>query len=126
MDVAMVAFEANAAGRQADAIMESIDIDWLSFEGERIRYLGAGKERHYEIIEAATRAKLRQNPEVEAVLRATGDLILRPDHLTEPDAPAAWRYNEIWMKIRSELAVEDGSAELTPSPLSKASATVPW
>ena len=88
--------------------MRAMDIDWVSFEGERIRYRGAGQARHYEIIEAATRAKVGQNPEVREVLVATGELILRPDHVTEEGAPPAWRYYEIYMKIRGELAAATG------------------
>ena len=83
--------------------MQAMRIDWVSFEGERIRYRGAGQARHYEIIEAATRAKTSQNPDVREVLLATGNLILRPDHLTEENAPPAWCYYDIYMKIRSEL-----------------------
>jgi len=33
----------------------------------------------------------------------TGDLILKPDHHGEPNAPPEWRYYEILMQIRSEL-----------------------
>jgi predicted NAD-dependent protein-ADP-ribosyltransferase YbiA (DUF1768 family) len=54
----------------------------------------------------ATLEKVRQNPEVQKVLLATGDLILRPDHHQEPDAPAAWRYYEILTEIRSRLQKE--------------------
>jgi len=46
---------------------------------------------------------VKQNPEVKKVLLATGDLILKPDHHQEPNAPAAWRYFEILTQIRSEL-----------------------
>ena len=58
------------------------------------------------MIVAAMWEKVKQNPEVKKVLLATGDLILKPDHHQEPDAPAAWRYFEIWMQIRSELQKE--------------------
>ena len=44
-----------------------------------------------------------QNPEVKRVLLATGNLILKPDHHQETNAPAAWRYYEILTDIRSEL-----------------------
>ncbi len=101
--MAMVAFEAKAAGDKADEAMAAMGIDWITFEGERIRYQGPGRERHYEIIEAATWAKVRQNPRVREVVLATGDLVLRPDHLTDDDAPPAWRYFDIYMKIRAEL-----------------------
>jgi len=30
-------------------------------------------------------------------------LILRPDHVEEPDPPAEWLYFKIWMDIRSDL-----------------------
>jgi len=61
------------------------------------------KGEHYLLIVAATREKVRQNPEVERVLLSTGDLVLKPDHHQEPNAPAAWRYYEILTDIRSEL-----------------------
>ena len=60
---------------------------------------------HYRLIVAATREKVRQNPEVKRVLLGTGDLILKPDHHQESNAPAAWRYYEILMQIRDEFAV---------------------
>jgi len=46
---------------------------------------------------------VRQNPDVERVLLATGDLTLRPDHHEEAGAVAAWRYCEILMRIRDDL-----------------------
>jgi len=46
---------------------------------------------------------VKQNPEVKKVLLSTGDLILKPDRHQEPNAPAAWRYYEILIEIRSEL-----------------------
>jgi hypothetical protein len=49
---------------------------------------------------------LKQNSEVERVLLATGDLVLRPDHVREENAGAAWRYEEIWMKLRAEARAE--------------------
>lgn len=99
----LVAFEAHKAGTAAEEQMKKLGIEWVSFEGERIAYKGEGKARHLELIEAVTRAKLEQNPEVKKVLLATGDLILKPDHHQKPDDPPAWRYYEIWMKLRAEL-----------------------
>jgi hypothetical protein len=108
----MVAFEANTAGQAADQIMRIIGIDWVSFEGEQIRFMGADQQRHYAIIEAATWAKVRQNPEVEKILLSTGDLVLKPDHTTEEKhPPPAWRYYDIYMKIRGELARQQGGRE---------------
>lgn len=99
----MVAFEAHSAGVAAEANMQALGIDWVSFEGERIRYKGEGIERHYELILAASWAKVRQNRRVREVLRATGDLELLPDHHEDADGTKAWRYYEIYMKIRAEL-----------------------
>jgi predicted NAD-dependent protein-ADP-ribosyltransferase YbiA (DUF1768 family) len=98
----MTAFEAKSAGALAEQNMRTMGIGWVSFEGRRFAYRSARPGRHYRLIVAAMREKLRQNPKVAEVLRSTGDLILRPDHQQEPDAPAEWRYCEIWMRIRAE------------------------
>jgi len=99
----MTAFEAKHAGDLAEENMRKMKIGWVSFEGKRFAYRPEKPGRHYRLIVAATWAKLLQNPDVEKILMATGDLILKPDHHQEPNAPAAWRYFEIWMKIRQEL-----------------------
>lgn len=85
------------------ANMEKMGITWVSFEGRRFEYRPSVPGRHYQLIVAATWAKVRQNPEVKKILLATGDLILKPDHYQEPNAPAAWRYFEILTSIRAEL-----------------------
>jgi len=99
----MTSFEAKNAGTLAEENMKRMGINWVTFEGKRIEYRTAAPGQHYKLIVAATREKIRQNPEVKKVLLATGDLILKPDHHQEPDAPAAWRYYEILSQIRSEL-----------------------
>ena len=99
----MVAFEANHAGALASANMDKMGITWVSFEGKRFEYKPAVPGEHYKLIVAATWAKVNQNAEVKRVLLSTGDLILRPDHHQETNAPAAWRYFEILKQIRSEL-----------------------
>ncbi len=105
----MTAFAAKAAGTLAEENMKKMGIDWVSFEGERFPYRPAVTDgtdetgEHYRLIERAMRAKMEQNPEVKRVLLQTGDLVLKPDHHAEPNAPAAWRYNEIWIKIRGEM-----------------------
>lgn len=104
---AMTAFDAHAAGVAAEANMKALGIDWISYRGERLRFKGPDQARHYELILAASRAKVAQNPRVREVLLATGDLVLKPDHVQEDDATPAWRYFEIYMKIRAELAEED-------------------
>jgi hypothetical protein len=99
----MTAFEAKSAGTLAEANMSKMGIDWVSFDGRRFPYRPAEHGEHYRLIVAAMRAKLEQNPDVKRVLLATGDLRLLPDHHQEQNAPAAWRYNSIWMQIRDEL-----------------------
>jgi predicted NAD-dependent protein-ADP-ribosyltransferase YbiA (DUF1768 family) len=99
----MTAFEAKTAGTLAEENMKKMGIDWVSFEGRQFEYRAAEKGEHYRLIFEATRAKVEQNPEVKKVLLATGDLILKPDHYGEPNAPAEWRYYEILTQIRAEL-----------------------
>jgi len=99
----MVAFEAKHAGELAEGEMARQHVTWVSFEGERFEYRPATPGRHYALIVAAMREKLRQNPEVRRVLLSTGDLVLEPDHHEEPNAPAAWRYCRIWMDLRASL-----------------------
>jgi hypothetical protein len=113
---AMTAFEAKAAGDIGSKNMNRMGIDWVSFEGRRIPYKPAEPGEHYDLIVAATRAKVEQNPEVQRVLLATGDLILKPDHHQEPGSPAAWRYFEILTAIRQDLrTAQDESASAHPN-----------
>lgn len=99
----MTSFEAKSAGTLASANMKKMGITWVTFEGKRFEYRPTVPGRHYRLIVAATWEKVRQNPEVKRVLLATGDLILKPDHHQEPNAPAAWRYYEIFTDIRAKL-----------------------
>ncbi len=96
-------FEAKHAGDAASVNMKKLGITWVSFEGKHFEYKPATPAEHYRLIVEATCAKVEQNPEVKRVLLATGDLVLKPDHRQEPDAPAAWRYYDILMAIRAEL-----------------------
>jgi predicted NAD-dependent protein-ADP-ribosyltransferase YbiA (DUF1768 family) len=100
---AMTAFEAKDAGTSAEENMRKMGIGWVTFEGKRFPYRQMKHGEHYRLIVAAMRAKLEQNPEVRRILLATGDLKLRPDHIEEQDAPAEWRYYQIWMEVRAEL-----------------------
>jgi hypothetical protein len=86
--------------------MKTMGITWVTFEGKQMEYRPAKPGDHYKLIVAATREKVRQNPEVQKVLFATGDLILKPDHHQETNALAAWRYFEILTQIRTELRRE--------------------
>jgi predicted NAD-dependent protein-ADP-ribosyltransferase YbiA (DUF1768 family) len=99
----LTAFEAKHAGDHASGNMKRMGISWVTFEGQRMEYRPAKPGRHYGLIVAATREKVRQNPEVRRVLLTTGDLILKPDHHQEPNTPVAWRYHEILAEIRTEL-----------------------
>ncbi len=100
---AMTSFDAKAAGTLAEDNMRRMRIAWVTFEGRRIEYRPKVPGEHYRLIVAATWEKVRQNPDVRRVLLSTGDLVLKPDHHQEPNAPAAWRYYEILTAIRTAL-----------------------
>lgn len=108
----LTSFDAKNAGTLAEANMKKMGITWVSFEGQRFEYRPATPGEQYQLIVAATWEKVRQNPEVRKVLLATGNLILKPDHHQEPNAPAAWRYYEILTQIRTELQKEQPSESL--------------
>ncbi|MBL7543468.1 MAG: NADAR family protein [Bdellovibrionaceae bacterium] len=97
------AFEALRSGKAAEKIMLTHGIYWVSFNGWKMEYKGKDAAPFYDIIEAATRAKADQNAEVKKILLATGNLKLRPDHHEDKDATPAYRYYDIYMKLRSEL-----------------------
>jgi hypothetical protein len=99
----MTGFDAKHAGDLAEKNMKQLRITWVTFEGKQFEYKPTTPGEHYRLIVAATREKVRQNPEVKRVLLATDPLVLKPDHHQEPDAPAAWRYYDILMQIRSNL-----------------------
>ena len=99
----MTAFAAKHAGDVAEANMKKMGIDWVTFAGRQMEYHASGKSEFYKLIVAATREKVRQNPDVQKVLLETGDLILRPDHHQETNAPPAWHYFDILIQIRTEL-----------------------
>ena len=103
----LASFEAKKAGTLAEENMKQMGITWVTFEGKQFEYKPAAPGEHYRLIVAATWEKVRQNPEVKNVLLATGDLILKPDHHQEPNAPAAWRYNQILTEIRDQLQREE-------------------
>jgi len=102
----LVSFEAKKAGTLAEENMKKMGITWVTFEGKQMEYRSAEPGEHYRLIVAATREKVRQNPDVKKVLLATGDLVLKPDHHQGPNPPPAWRYYDILTEIRSELRRE--------------------
>jgi predicted NAD-dependent protein-ADP-ribosyltransferase YbiA (DUF1768 family) len=96
-------FEAKRAGNVGEENMKKMGITWVTFESKRMEYKPSTPGEHSRLIVEATREKVRQNPEVKRGLLSTGNLVLKPDHHQEPNAPAAWRYNEILTQIRAEL-----------------------
>ena len=102
----LTSFTAKHAGDLADKNMAKMSITWVSFEGRRMEYRPPQPGAHYQLIVAATWAKVRQNPEVRRMLLATGNLILKPDHHQETNAVAAWRYYDILTQIRTQLQQE--------------------
>lgn len=100
---AMIAFEAKNAGSIGEKMMEQLGIDWVTFEGESMVYCSVEKGLHYKLIKEAMIEKLNQNPEVKRILKATGNLILRPDHHAEGCQAPEWKYYQVWMDIRAEL-----------------------
>lgn len=102
----MTAFEAKEAGTLGEENMRKMGIGWVTFEGRRMPYRSRRKGEHYRLIVAAMRAKLDQNPKVREILLSTGNLILLPDHIQEPNAPPEWSYFKIWMELRAQLAKE--------------------
>lgn len=99
----MLGFEAKRAGTLAEHNMKIMNINWVTYEGKKMPYRVIEKGEHYQLIRRAMQAKLDQNPEVKRLLKATGNLILRPDHDQGANVSPAWRYFEIWMEIRTEL-----------------------
>jgi len=99
----MTGFEAKDAGTLAEENMRLMGIDWVTFAGKRMPYRSARRGEHYRLIVEAMRAKLEQNPRVREILLGTGSLILRADHIEEPDACAEWRYCQVWMELRAKL-----------------------
>ena len=104
----MTAFDAKNAGDLGEKNMQKMGIDWVTFEGKRMKYWSQEKGEHYRIILEAMRAKLEQNPKVKEILLSTGNLVLRPDHYQEQNPPAEWQYFQIWMELRSELKAAPG------------------
>jgi len=96
-------FEAKEAGKVGSNALVALNINWVSYRGHQMTYRTPEKGEHYDLILRATRAKLEQHPEVKALLLRTGDLVLKPDHVQEPDTSPAWKYFEIWTVLRTEL-----------------------
>lgn len=100
---AMTGFEAKAAGNQANALMKEMGIQWVTFKGRKIQLFDQPRGDFYNIVRAALEAKMKQNPQVETLLRKTGSLVLKPDHFQSADSLPAWKYADLWMEIRGQL-----------------------
>lgn len=100
---AMSDFESKTAGDLANANMKKLGIKWVTYKGEKIEYNGSGAQRHYEVIYRASQNKIAQNPALKKLLLSTGDLKFFPDHTQQPNANPAYKYHDIYMRIRAEV-----------------------
>ncbi|HIA04106.1 MAG TPA: hypothetical protein EYN66_19780, partial [Myxococcales bacterium] len=107
---AMTAFTAKAAGKYASKRMKKQGLTWLSYQGKRLEYKGADKDRHYQLIRRAMAAKLEQNPDLQHLLLSTGELELMPDHRQSKNKTRAYDYHTIWMDLRAELQTRKSPA----------------
>jgi predicted NAD-dependent protein-ADP-ribosyltransferase YbiA (DUF1768 family) len=101
--MAMSGFEAKKAGDIANANMKQLGIKWITYKGKKIIYNGADSEEHYQLILRACRAKLEQNPKLKQLLLSTKNLTFMADHKQAVDSLPAYKYHEIYMKLRSEI-----------------------
>lgn len=99
----MVGSKAKKAGSFASKVMKDHDINWVTYQGEKLVYRTSEKGPHYQLVKQILWQKLMQNPKVKDVLMRTGSLILLPDHKTKSNDPPAWKYFDIWMEIREQL-----------------------
>lgn len=99
----MLGHEAFAAGVVGFANMKRMGINYVTFEGRPLPYWVFEKSDHFKLIFQVMQAKLKQNPKVEAVLKSTKGLRLRPDHFEPSQTPPSWKYYEIWMELRDQL-----------------------
>lgn len=104
---AMTGFEAKEAGNLANANMKKLGIKWVTYFGEKIEYNGSGKQRHYDIILNASRAKIAFNTDLKKLLLSTGNLKFMPDHKQAADSSPAYFYHDIYMKIREEVRAQN-------------------
>ncbi|MBI3018483.1 MAG: NADAR family protein [Deltaproteobacteria bacterium] len=99
----LTGFEAKEAGDATKENYQKLEISFISYKGKRMEYKDKDKMEHYELIFRAIQSKIDQNEPAKKLLAATGTLILRPDHIQDADAPPAYRYYDILIKIRSNL-----------------------
>ncbi len=102
--MAMVAFDAKRAGKEANLIYKANNLKEVSYGQDFFDYndFASGSEKHLQLITRALRAKLDQTPGLWDLLLKTGCLILKPDHTESGISPASYRYFDIYMKLRDE------------------------
>ncbi len=105
---AMAGFEAKKAGDIANANMRLLGIKYITYKGEKVFYNAEGKQRHYEIILDASRAKTMQSESLKKLLLSTGNLKFLPDHKQQDNPNPAYLYHEIFMKVRDEVKTSEG------------------
>jgi hypothetical protein len=102
----MTAFEAKKAGDIASANMKKLGITWITYKGKKLDYKAKDQQKHYDIIYRAALAKIDADCVIRDLLRRTGKLKLLPDHkLDETKITPAYKYYDIYMKIRDSWAI---------------------
>ncbi len=96
----MIGATAKQAGSKASQIMKILNINWVTYNGERLIYRTQKKGAHYRLIKRILKAKIEQNPKVKALLIKTRSLVLLSDHKMPSPTPPAWQYNQIYMDLR--------------------------
>ncbi len=95
-------FEAKRYGSVGSKNMKNLNINWVTYRGNKVTYKESIKGKHYQLILSAMKQKLKQNPKVRSILLSTGNLKLIPDHYQD-NPPPAWKYHKIWMELRQDL-----------------------
>lgn len=101
----MSGWDSKNAGNAANEIYDQNRLRLISYKNQQFRS-GDKKEGaalHLKIITDGIREKVKQNPEIKALLLSTKGLILRPDHYISDKDPESHKYHLILMKIRDEL-----------------------
>lgn len=102
----MSGFEAKHAGDAANAIMKKLGIRWVTYKGQKLEYNGQDANAHYELIVRACRAKLEAHPELKQLLLSTHNLKFMADHKQSPDSLPAYKYHEIYTRLRTEITAQ--------------------
>ena len=102
----MSGFESKKAGDIANENMKKLGIKWITYRGQKIDYNSSdeGRKKHYEIILQASREKVLQNPAIHKLLIQTKGLQFFPDHKQQINPAPAYKYHEIYMKVRYEIS----------------------